>query len=83
MMNHVERFYIDTKFPHTINLVKTAVYKSVPLTEKDWTGITSFNRQPKFEQELCASTMITSALLWVICCLSKEHPIIKLCYKQN
>lgn len=60
-MNHVERFYRDTTFPHIINLVKIAVYTRLSLIEKDWTRVIHFNRQPKSEQELCASTVITSA----------------------
>lgn len=76
-MTHVERFYIDTTFPHIINSVKIAVQKSVSLIEKDWTRVTRFNRPPNSEQE-STSTVIASAFLWVICCLSKEHPVIKL-----
>lgn len=76
-MNHVERFYIDTTLPHIINSVKIAVYKSGSLIEKEWTRVIHFNRQPNSEQE-STSTVIASAFLWVICCLSKEHPLIQL-----
>lgn len=77
-MNHVERFYHEHMIkPHIMNAVKIAVYKSVSLIEKDWTRVIHFNRQPNPEQESTA-TRIASAFLWVIGCLSKEHPIIKL-----